>query len=42
MYCNTYEDDIFIKPLGKIKFELFRKMLGVEVNPFSIKGETWK
>jgi hypothetical protein len=34
--------DIFIKPLGKIKFELFREMLGVGVNPFSIKGETWK
>jgi hypothetical protein len=44
MYCNTSENvvDIFTKPLGKIKFELFREMLGVEVNPFSIKGETWK
>jgi hypothetical protein len=44
MYCNTYENvvDIFTKPLGKIKFELFREMLGVEFNPFSIKGETWK
>jgi hypothetical protein len=44
MYCNTCENtvDIFTKPLGKIKFEMFRVMLGVEVNPFSIKGETWK
>jgi hypothetical protein len=44
MYCSTSENvvDIFTKPLGKIKFELFREMLGVEVNPFSIKGETWK
>ena len=44
MYCNTSENvvDIFTKPLGKIKFEVFREMLGVEVNPFSIKGETWK
>jgi hypothetical protein len=42
MYCNTSENvaDIFTKPLGKIKFELFREMLGVGVNPFSIKGET--
>jgi hypothetical protein len=41
MYYNTSENDvdIFTKPLGKIKFELFREMLGVEVNPFSIKGE---
>ena len=44
MYCNTSENaaDILTKPLGKIKFELFREMLGVEFNPFSIKGETWK
>jgi hypothetical protein len=44
MYCNTCENaaDIFTKPLGKIKFELFREMLGVGVNSFSIKGETWK
>jgi hypothetical protein len=44
MYCNTSENvvDIFTKPLGKLKSELFREMLGVEVNPFSIKGETWK
>ena len=44
MYCNTNENvvDIFTKPFGKIKFELFREMLGVEVNPFSIKEETWK
>jgi hypothetical protein len=44
MYCSTGENvaNIFSKPLGKIKFELFKQMLGVEVNPFSIKGETWK
>jgi hypothetical protein len=44
MYCNTSENvvDIFTKPLGMIKPELFREMLGVEVNPFSINGETWK
>ena len=44
MYCNTSENvaDIFIKPLGKKKFELFREMLDVKVNPFSIKGETYK
>ena len=37
MYLNTCETtaDIFTKPLGKIKFELFREMLGVETNPFS-------
>ena len=37
MYCNTSENtiDIFTKTLGKIKFELFREMLGVEVNPLS-------
>eukprot|EP00253_Pinus_taeda_P033215 PITA_33215 len=32
VYCNT-------KPLGKIKFDIFREMLGIFVNPFSIKGE---
>ena len=44
MYCNTCENvvDSFTKPLGNIKFELFREMLGVEINPFSIKWETWK
>ena len=44
MYCNTCENnvDTFTKPLGKIMFEMFREMLGVEVNPFSIQGETWK
>ena len=44
MYCNTSENfaDIFTKPLEKIKSKVFREMLGVEVNPFSIKGETWK
>ena len=42
MYCNISENDadIFTKPLGKIKFELFREMLGVDVNPLSIKGES--
>jgi hypothetical protein len=42
MYCNTSENvaDIFTKPLGKIKFELLREMLGVDVNIFSIKGES--
>jgi hypothetical protein len=41
VYCNTSENvvDIFSKPLQKIKFELYREMLGVNVNPFSIKGE---
>jgi hypothetical protein len=31
MYWNTCENvaDVFTKPLGKIKFELFREMLGV-------------
>jgi len=44
MYCNTSEKvaDIFTKSLGKIKFELFKDILGVEMNPFSIKGKTWK
>jgi hypothetical protein len=42
MYCNTCENvvDIFTKPLRKIKIELFRDMLDLDVNPFSIKGET--
>jgi hypothetical protein len=42
MYCSTSENvvDIFTKPIGNIKFELFREMLGVDFNPFSIKGET--
>ena len=41
MYCNTSENvaNIFTKPLGKLKFDPFREMLGVEVNPFSIKGK---
>ena len=30
--------DIFTKPLERVKFELFRRMLGVQDNPFSIKG----
>jgi hypothetical protein len=39
MYCNTCENtvNIFTKPLGKIKFELLREMLGVEVNTVSIE-----
>jgi len=39
-YSNTCDNvaDIFTKPLGRIKFELFRGMLGVKNNPFSIKG----
>jgi len=39
-YCNTCHNlaDIFTKPLGRVKFELFRGMLGVQNNPFSIKG----
>eukprot|EP00253_Pinus_taeda_P026363 PITA_26363 len=39
-YCNTCDNvaDIFTKPLGRTKFELFRGMLGVKNNPFSIKG----
>jgi len=40
-YCNTFENvvDIFSKPLGKIKFKFFREILGVEINPFTSKGE---
>jgi hypothetical protein len=40
MYCNTSENvvDIFTKPLGKIKFELFREMLGVDVILSPLKG----
>jgi len=35
-YCNSCDNgaDIFTKPLGRIKFELFREMLGILVNPF--------
>lgn len=35
-YCNTCDNvvDIFTKPLNRIKFELFREMLGILVNPF--------
>eukprot|EP00253_Pinus_taeda_P031156 PITA_31156 len=38
-YCKTCDNvaDIFTKPLARVKFELFRKMLGVQENPFSIK-----
>lgn len=41
VYCNTRDNvaNIFTKPLGRIKFEMFREMLGIFVNPFSIKGE---
>jgi len=40
-YCNTCDNavDVFTKLLGRIKFELFREMLVVPVNAFSIKGE---
>jgi len=36
IYCNTSDNvvDIFTKPLGKIKFEIFRSKLGVVENPF--------
>eukprot|EP00253_Pinus_taeda_P029133 PITA_29133 len=39
-YCKTCDNvaDIFTKPLARVKFELFRKMLGVQENPFSIMG----
>jgi len=39
-YCKTCDNmaDIFIKPLAHVKFELFRRMLGIQDNPFSIKG----
>eukprot|EP00253_Pinus_taeda_P012381 PITA_12381 len=35
-YCKTCDNmaDIFTKPLGRVKFELFRRMLGVQDNPF--------
>eukprot|EP00253_Pinus_taeda_P002194 PITA_02194 len=38
-YCNSCDNatGIFTKPLGRIKFELLREMLGVHVNPLSIK-----
>ena len=41
VYCKTCYNvaDIFTKPPGKIKFEMFREMLGIFVNPFSSKGE---
>lgn len=40
-YCNTYDNFayIFTKPPGRIEFKLSREMLGILVNPFSIKGE---
>jgi len=40
-YCNTYDNVayIFTKPPGRIEFKLSREMLGILVNPFSIKGE---
>eukprot|EP00253_Pinus_taeda_P004999 PITA_04999 len=39
-YCKTCDNvaDIFTKPLAWVKFQLFRGMLGVQENPFSIKG----
>ena len=41
IYCKTCDNfaEISTKPLGIIKFEMFREMLGIFVNPFSIKGE---
>ena len=41
VYCKTCDNvaEIFTKPLGKIKFEMFRQMLGILLNPFSIKVE---
>ena len=43
-YCKSCDNmaDIFTKPLGRINFELLRGMLGIQSNPFSIKGESWK
>lgn len=40
-YCNSCDNmaNIFTKPLGRLKFELFRDILGVFKNPSSIKGE---
>eukprot|EP00253_Pinus_taeda_P030984 PITA_30984 len=40
-YCNTCDNvaDIFTKPLGKVKIQIFREMLGIYVKPFSIKEE---
>ena len=39
-YWKTCDNvaDIFTKPLARVKFELFRGMLGVQENPLSIKG----
>ena len=36
IFCNTKDNmvDIFSKPLGKIKFEIFRSKLGIVENPF--------
>lgn len=36
IYCNINENvaDMFTKPIGKAKLEMFRSMLGVVVNPF--------
>jgi hypothetical protein len=36
IYCNTNENmvDIFTKPLGKAKFQIFRNQLGVVENTF--------
>lgn len=32
--------DTFAKPLGKVMFDFFRGMLGLQDNPFSTKGES--
>jgi len=39
-YCKTCDNmaDIFTKPLARVNLELFRGLLGVQDNPFSIKG----
>eukprot|EP00253_Pinus_taeda_P010683 PITA_10683 len=36
IFCNTKDNvaDIFTKPIGKIKFEVFRSQLGIVGNPF--------
>ena len=42
IFCNTKDNvaDIFTKPLGRVKFELFRGVLGLREIPFPIKGES--
>ena len=36
IYCNTSDNvvDIFTKPIGKIKFEIFKNKIGVVEKPF--------